>query len=66
MSSHFASAAGSEMRAFRKSDGMEWTAPAESDFLAMDFILHRKANPPKAAELRHRAALAIDTYGRRE
>ena len=40
ISSHFASAAGSEMRTFRKSAGTLCTAPAETIFLAMDFILH--------------------------
>lgn len=44
MSSHFASASGSEMRAFRKSAGTLCTAPEESAFLAIDFILHRYAS----------------------
>jgi len=43
MSSHFASAAGSEMRTFRKSAGTLCTVPGESAFLFMDFILHRHA-----------------------
>jgi hypothetical protein len=43
MSSHFASATGSEMRTFRKSAGTLCTAPGESAFLFMDFILHRHA-----------------------
>src|SRR5579863_8532769 len=40
ISSHFARAAGSEMRTFRKSAGKLCTAPAEIAFLATDFILH--------------------------
>ena len=40
ISSHFARAAGSEMRTFRKSAGTLCTAPGEIAFLAMDFILH--------------------------
>jgi hypothetical protein len=48
MSSHFASAAGSEMRTFRKSAGTLWTAPAEIAFLAKDFILHRYATSREA------------------
>jgi hypothetical protein len=43
MSSHFARAAGSEMRTFRKSVGTLCTAPGEIAFLVMDFILHRYA-----------------------
>ena len=39
--SHFARATGSEMRTFRKSAGTLCTAPGESAFLLMDFILHR-------------------------
>ena len=39
ISSHFALATGSEMRAFRKSAGKLCTAPAEIAFLLMDFIL---------------------------
>jgi hypothetical protein len=39
ISSHFACAAGSEMRAFRKSAGIVCTAPAEIAFLATNFIL---------------------------
>ena len=41
ISSHLARAAGSEVRAFRKSAGTLCTAPAETAFLVMDFILHR-------------------------
>ena len=41
MSSHFARAAASEMRAVRKSVGTVCTAPWESTFLAMDFSLQR-------------------------
>src|SRR5258708_40348476 len=41
MSSHFACATESEMRAFLKSAGTLCTAPEEIAFLAMDFILHR-------------------------
>jgi hypothetical protein len=40
ISSHFASAAGSEMRTFRKSGGTVCTAPWEIDFVVMDFSLH--------------------------
>jgi hypothetical protein len=40
MSSHFASAAGSEVRTFRKSAGTVCTAPWEIDFVVMDFSLH--------------------------
>jgi hypothetical protein len=40
ISSHFARAAGSEMRTFRKSAGTLCTAPGEIAFFAMDFILH--------------------------
>ena len=43
MSSHFARATGSEMRASRKSAGTLCTAPGEIAFLVMDFILHRYA-----------------------
>jgi hypothetical protein len=43
ISSHFARATGSEMRTFRKSAGTLCTAPGESVFLFMDFILHRYA-----------------------
>src|SRR4029077_18944842 len=39
MSSHFARAAGSAMRTFRKSAGTPCTAPAEIAFLIIDFIL---------------------------
>jgi hypothetical protein len=39
MSSHFASAAGSEVRTFRKSAGRLCTAPVEIAFLVVDFIL---------------------------
>ena len=35
MSSHFASAAGSEMRTFRKSAGRVWTGPAEIALLVI-------------------------------
>jgi len=38
MSSHFARAAGSEMRAFCKSAGTLCTAPGEITFLVMDFL----------------------------
>jgi hypothetical protein len=41
MSSHFARAAESEMRAVRKSGGTVCTPPWESTFLAINFILHR-------------------------
>jgi len=41
ISSHFARAAESEMRTFRKSAGTRCTAPGEIPFVAMDFILHR-------------------------
>jgi len=37
ISSHFARAAGSEMRTFRKSAGTLCTAPGEMAFLVMDF-----------------------------
>ena len=43
ISSHFARAAGSEMRIFRKSAGTPCTAPAEIAFSVIDFILHRYA-----------------------
>jgi len=43
MSSHFVRAAGSELRAFRKSAGTLCTGPEEIAFLAMRFILHRYA-----------------------
>ena len=43
MSSHFARAAGSEMRTFRKSAGKLCTALAEIAFLVIDFILRRYA-----------------------
>src|SRR5580700_2587653 len=39
ISSHFARAAGSAMRTFRKSAGTLCTAPAEIAFLVMEFIL---------------------------
>src|SRR6266576_4317328 len=39
ISSHFARAAGSEMRTFRKSAGTLCTAPGEIAFLVMDFVL---------------------------
>ena len=39
ISSHFARAAGSEMRTSRKSAGTPCTAPGEIAFFAMDFIL---------------------------
>jgi hypothetical protein len=38
MSSHFARAAGSEMRTFRKSSGTLCTAPGEIACLVMDFV----------------------------
>jgi|SRR5215471_7433054 len=41
MSSHFARAAGSAMRTFRKSAGKRCTAPGGIAFLGIDFILHR-------------------------
>src|SRR5262249_17006819 len=41
MSSHFARAAGSEMRTLRKSAGTLCTAPGEIALLAMHFILYR-------------------------
>jgi len=41
ISSHFANATGSEMRTSRKSAGKLCTAPGESAFLVMGFILHR-------------------------
>ena len=40
ISSHFDSATESEMRTLRKSAGRPCTAPEETDFLAIDFILH--------------------------
>ena len=43
ISSHFVRATGSEMRTFRKSAGTLCTAPGESAFLFIDFILHRYA-----------------------
>src|ERR1700686_1319525 len=43
ISSHFARAAGSEMRIFRKSAGTPCTAPAEIAFFGIDSILHRYA-----------------------
>ena len=46
ISSHFASAAGSEMRTLRRSAGKLCTAPPEIVGLAMDFILHRYATSP--------------------
>ena len=46
MSSHFARASGSEIRAFRKSAGTLCTAPDEIAVLLMDFILHRCAIEP--------------------
>ena len=46
ISSHFARATGSEMRTFRKSTGTLCTAPEESAFLVMVFILHRYAIRP--------------------
>jgi len=39
ISSHFARAAGSEMKTFRKSAGTLCTAPRESAFLVMDFSI---------------------------
>src|SRR5580704_12922866 len=47
ISSHFARAAGSAMRTFRKSAGTLCTAPAEIPFLVMDFILrsHHSLSP---------------------
>lgn len=41
ISSHFARATGSEIRAFRKSAGTWCTGPGEIAFLLMNFILHR-------------------------
>ena len=41
ISSHLARAAGSEVRAFRKSAGTLCSAPSETALLVMDFILHR-------------------------
>src|SRR5437016_9835960 len=49
IASHFARAAGSEMRTFRKSAGTLCTAPGEIAFLVMDFILYRYANWPRLA-----------------
>ena len=46
-SSHFARAAGSEMRTSRKSTGKPCTTPAEIAFLVMDFILNRLRNQQK-------------------
>src|SRR6266446_2408789 len=43
ISSHFARAAGSEMRTFRKSGGTLCTAPGEIAFLLIDFSLLRYA-----------------------
>jgi len=40
ISSHFARAAGSEMRTFRKSAGTACTAPRETALLVMDFSLY--------------------------
>src|SRR5256885_16482575 len=68
MSSHFARATGSEMRTFRKSAGTLCTAPGESAFLFMDFILHRYAislgssdavrfGPPRRANLDKRGSV---------
>jgi len=52
MSSHFARAAESEMRAFRKSAGTECTIPCEIVFFGMDFIVHavarRRSEPSRA------------------
>ena len=39
MSSHCARATGSEMSTFRKSAGTLCTAPGETAFLVMDFVL---------------------------
>ena len=39
ISSHFARAAGSETRTFRKSGGTLCTTPGDTAFLAMDFIV---------------------------
>src|SRR6185437_9195092 len=60
MSSHFARAAGSEMRTFRKSAGRLCTGPAEIAllviFLVTELILHRYAiwKPSAFAELQLR------------
>jgi hypothetical protein len=43
ISSHFARAAGSDMRIFRRSAGTLWTAPRETEFFAMDLIVRRRA-----------------------
>jgi len=51
ISSHFARATGSEMRTSRKSAGTLCTAPAESAFLVMDFILHRYAIRPGSSRI---------------
>jgi hypothetical protein len=58
MSSHFARAAGSEIRTFRKSAGTPCTAPGEIDFLVMDFILHRYAIGLRSSRMRAGAGLA--------
>ena len=44
MSSHFASAAGSEMRTLRRSVGTLCTAPGEMAFLVIDFIFYRPSD----------------------
>jgi hypothetical protein len=58
MSSHFARAAGSAMRTFRKSDGTLCTAPGEIPFLVMDFILHRYAIGLRTSQMRANAGHA--------
>jgi hypothetical protein len=67
ISSHFARAAGSEMRAFRKSAGTACTAPREITLLVMDFSLYPigavLVQPPDPAKGRHKSARRHSSLG---
>jgi hypothetical protein len=71
--SHFARATESEMRTFRKSAGTLCTAPGESVFLFMDFILHRSGEssdavligPPRKANLNKCGSVRFHMDGKR-
>jgi len=58
MSSHFARATGSEIRAFRKSAGTACTGPREIVFFAMNFIAHRHTIPLAPMPSAHRVTPA--------
>lgn len=58
ISSHFARAARSEIRAFRKSAGTACTGPREIVFFAMNFVPHRHTIAPAPVPSLHRVTPA--------